>query len=108
MSVTILNRGYHMIPPVCLANVVTCLEMTVRPDPRTTAGEGLRLDCFTGSLDDYLDLYRLVGRDWMWFSRLMMPRDKLQSIIGSPQVEVFVLRRTGQDAGLLELDFREA
>jgi GNAT superfamily N-acetyltransferase len=107
MTDTVLARGYHKIPEGCLANVATCLEMTDRPAPGVAAGQGLSLARFTGNLDDYLDLYRLVGRDWMWFSRLMMARDKLQAILSSPRVEAYVLRKDGRDAGLLELDFRE-
>jgi GNAT superfamily N-acetyltransferase len=106
MTDTVLSRGYHRIPEGCLANVATSLEMTSRPAPRAAPGDGLGLSRFGGDVDGYLELYRLVGRDWMWFSRLMMPRDKLQAILSSPEVEVYVLRKDGQDAGLLELDFR--
>jgi GNAT superfamily N-acetyltransferase len=108
MTEDVLSRGYHKSPPGCLANVATCLEMMERPAPRHSASDGLSLVPLRGGVDAYHDLYRLVGRDWMWFSRLMMPREKLEAILASPDVEAFVLRKDGQDAGLLELDFREA
>ena len=46
-----------------------------------------------------------MGADWLWFSRLVMADEKLQAILDNPQVEFFALRRDGQDAGVLELDF---
>ena len=108
MTGPVLSRGYHGLPKGCLANVVTCLEMHERPAPRPAISEGLSLAPLTGGPDAYLPLYRLVGSDWMWFSRLAMPREKLESILQSPQVEAYVLRQDSRDAGLLELDFREA
>lgn len=108
MSQDVLLRGYHKIPKGCLANVATCLEMLARPAPRPAVGDGLSLVPLSGGVEDYRAIYRLVGRDWMWFSRLIMPHDKLEAILASPDVYAYVLRKDGQDAGLLELDFRES
>lgn len=104
-----LNIGYHPLPPGCLANVVTCLEMTVRPENRPAppvAGLSLaRLDA--GHADRFRALFRAVGQDIMWFSRLILAEEALAAIIGDPQVECFALVKDGADLGLLELDFRQ-
>ncbi|MDB5701813.1 MAG: family N-acetyltransferase [Sphingomonadales bacterium] len=44
----------------------------------------------------------------MWFSRLVMPDDALQAIIGDPGIEVYaVVDPAGIEVGMLELDYRE-
>ena len=58
-------------------------------------------------LDWFRDLYRRVGEEWLWFSRLQMSDAELAAIIHSPLVEVYALVQDGRDEGLLELDFRE-
>jgi GNAT superfamily N-acetyltransferase len=58
-------------------------------------------------LDDYRRLFRLVGAPWLWFSRLVMDDAGLAAIIQHPEVDVFaVVDGSGNDVGLLELDFR--
>ena len=59
-------------------------------------------------LDWFRDLYRRVGEEWLWFSRLRMSDAELAAIIHAPRVEVYALVHDGGDEGLLELDFREA
>ncbi len=59
-------------------------------------------------LDWFRDLYRRVGEEWLWFSRLQMADAELAAIVRSPMVEVHALVHEGRDEGLLELDFREA
>jgi hypothetical protein len=59
-------------------------------------------------LDWFRDLYRRVGEEWLWFSRLQMADSELTAIIRSPMVDVHALVHEGRDEGLLELDFREA
>jgi GNAT superfamily N-acetyltransferase len=54
------------------------------------------------------DLYRRVGEEWLWFSRLRMSDADLAAIIHSPLVEVHALVQDGGDEGLLELDSRES
>jgi GNAT superfamily N-acetyltransferase len=104
-----LAPGYHPLPPGHLANVVTCLEMTERPPPRPASpAGGLALERMgAGDAERFRDLFRAVGRDNMWFSRLFMPEEQLGGIIGDPDVECFALTSGGRDSGLLELDFRD-
>jgi GNAT superfamily N-acetyltransferase len=58
-------------------------------------------------LDWFRNLYRRVGEEWLWFSRLTMSDAELTAIIHAPDVEVYALADDGRDEGLLELDFRE-
>ncbi|ROP91265.1 N-acetylglutamate synthase-like GNAT family acetyltransferase [Stella humosa] len=103
-----LPDGYTDVPAGKLATVVTALEMlappAARPDP-SPAPWTLR-PAHRPDLDWYRDLYRRVGEDWLWFSRLRMADTALAAIIHDPGVAVFALAVDGRDEGLLELDFR--
>jgi GNAT superfamily N-acetyltransferase len=52
----------------------------------------------------YRALFRRVGAPWLWFSRLRMDDGELRAEMAEVHV---VLDETGQDSGLVELDFRE-
>ena len=54
----------------------------------------------------YRDLYRRVGENWLWFSRLATDDAGLAAIVHDPAVEVHALRFRSRDEGLLEIDFR--
>ena len=105
----ILPDGYSDVPAGKIAAVVTHLEMTeppaLRPDP---AGRWTLRRVPSPDLDWFRDLYRRVGEEWLWFSRLQMADAELAAIVRSPMVEVHALVQEGRDEGLLELDFREA
>ena len=104
-----LPDGYSDVPPGKIAAVVTHLEMTerpaLRPDPE---GAWTLRRVASPDLDWFRDLYRRVGEEWLWFSRLQMADAELAAIIRSQMVEVHALVHEGRDEGLLELDFREA
>lgn len=104
-----LTDGLHDVPPGKVASVVTHLEMRapapVRPVP---APEGVTLEPVGAPEPDwYRDLFRRVGGDWLWFSRLGLDDAALSEILDSPDVEIHALMRDGRAEGLLELDFRE-
>ena len=103
----ILPDGYSDVPAGKIAAVVTHLEMTTRPtlQPDPPGAWTLRRVESPG-LDWFRDLYRRVGEEWLWFSRLQMKDSELAAIIHSPLVEVHALVQDGRDEGLLELDFR--
>jgi GNAT superfamily N-acetyltransferase len=105
----ILPDGYSDVPAGKIAAVVTHLEMTehaaLPADPRG-AWSLRRVE--SPDLDWFRDLYRRVGEEWLWFSRMRMPNAELAAILHSPLVEVYALVHEGRDDGLLELDFREA
>jgi GNAT superfamily N-acetyltransferase len=104
----ILPDGYSDVPAGKIAAVVTHLEMTARPAPRPDpdgAWSLHRVDVST--LEQYRDLYRRVGLEWLWVSRIRMPDAELAAIIQSPLVENYALVHEGRDEGLVEMDFRE-
>lgn len=102
-----LPMGYSPVPPGKLANIVTCLEMRDRPTTRPAPESALTVERWRNpSVDNYRDLFRRVGEDWMWVSRLVMPEEKLEAILQDPLVEVYTLTDGRQKLGLLELDFR--
>ena len=109
MTRALLTNGYHPLAPGQVANVVTLLEMKAKPAPRAAPPhDGLKLRSLDkGDTDGYLALFRKVGGDWMWFSRLQMPRSELETILRHPDVELFALQDDGKDIGILELDFRK-
>lgn len=101
--------GYSNVPPGHIASVVTCLEMVERPDVSDPVfPSGIRLDQLTRpDLNSYRTLYRKIGADWLWFSRLVMDDQKLASVLSADGVEVYVLRDVDEDIGMIELDFRQ-
>ena len=104
-----LPDGYSDVPAGKIAAVVTHLEMTerpaLRPDPE---GAWTLRRVPSPDLDWFRDLYRRVGEEWLWFSRLQMADAELAAIVRSPMVDVHALVHEGRDEGLLELDFRDA
>lgn len=106
----LLPKGYSDVAGGDLASVVTCLEMLDVPPPRAEHGGPpwqLRR-IIEPEISWYRDLFRRVGAEWLWFSRLAMPADELNAILRSSDIEVYTLMIDGRDEGLLELDFRES
>ena len=100
--------GYLDLPPGKIASVVTSLEMRERPPvaaARPLPGVELRV-VPKPEAGWYRELYRRVGEEWLWFSRLRMPVEELEAVIHDPDVEVCAVSVRGADEGLLELDFR--
>jgi len=103
----ILPDGYSDIPAGKIAADVTHLEMTARPALRPDpAGAWSLRRVDAPGLDWFRDLYRRVGEEWLWFSRIRMPDAELAERLHAPQLEVYALVDDGRDEGLLELDFR--
>jgi GNAT superfamily N-acetyltransferase len=108
-NLTITLTGTTDLPPGKIASIVTSLEMFARPaerdDPPGTEAFSLEpID--RRDVDRYLQVYRLLGERWMWFSRLAKPRADLEALFADPAVELYAARLDGRDVGLLELDFR--
>lgn len=105
-----LPLGYSAVPPGKLATVVTCLEMLAPPPARgpRTVDPSLGLEHWQSpDVESYRTIYRAVGEDWMWVSRLEMADDKLAEILNDPLVEIYVATDGGRPIGLMELDFRQ-
>ena len=105
---TALNlNGYTDLPAGKIAFVVTYLEMFARPAPRPLRiPEGVTLTRWENpDPDSYLPLFRAIGDEWLWFSRLLMPRDRLAAILAEESRTIHVAVSAGRPVGLLELDF---
>lgn len=100
-------EAYTDLPRGMIANVVTYLEMSSPPAPRSAERSDLSLERISDPLR-YRAIYRELGERWFWFSRLSLNESELSAIIGDPAVEAYALRLNGRDRGLLELDFRES
>ena len=89
-----------------VAAVVTYLEMTERPGDPAIPESPLRLECWErADPDRYRALFRKVGANWLWFSRLAMDDSTLAATIAEVHA---VIDPDGAEVGLLELDFRTA
>jgi GNAT superfamily N-acetyltransferase len=104
-----LALGYHALTPGHIANVVTYLEMRERPRPRPgPVNVRFTLARVPGDdLDGFRALFRAVGEEWLWVSRLRMSDEALRSILSDPNLETYALMARGQAIGILELDFRQ-
>ena len=100
--------SFSDVPAGKIAAVVTSLEMFQRAAPRPERDDvALALQRVPHpELAWFRKLFRSVGENWIWFSRLAMPDAELAAIVHDPLVEVYVLKSGADEAGLLELDFR--
>ena len=100
---------YDPLPDNELAAVVTYLEMRSPPEQRIPLSALSLKRVEVPQPEHYRELFRLVGAPWLWFSRLILDDAHLASIIQHPKVELYsVLDENGREAGMVELDFREA
>ncbi|MBN9062520.1 MAG: GNAT family N-acetyltransferase [Rhizobiales bacterium 65-9] len=106
----ILQPGYSDVPPGHLAAVATTLEMRAPPAmPPAAQDERWRLRAVVSpDIAWYRALYRAIGEEWLWTSRLRKSDAELAALLNAEGVEVYALTSEEQDCGLLELDFRVA
>jgi GNAT superfamily N-acetyltransferase len=105
-----MPKGYSIIPPRHVANVATFLEMRAKPVLSSSAPAGsLTLERWRDAdLATYRALFKAIGENWLWYSRLVMPDHELLRIFHDPKIEIYRLLENGTVAGLLELDFSTA
>ncbi|SDO42682.1 Acetyltransferase (GNAT) family protein [Methylobacterium phyllostachyos] len=109
-ATTTLAAGYASVPPGHIATIVTSVEMVRPPSPRPErpVPPGLVLRPLADrNPDPYRSLYRTVGAEWLWFSRLALADDALAAILADEAVEILALRQANRTLGMLELDFRQ-
>lgn len=106
---SVLPFGYSDLAPGFIATVVTHLEMYDKPTTEPVKfPEGITIEPLTSPTPaDYRKLYRAVGAEWLWSSRLLMPDTELLTILNRKSVDIYVVCDKGEDIGLLELDFSE-
>ena len=104
-----LPDGYLDVPAGKLAAVVTCLDMLAPPERRADVAQpGISLERIEKpDIAWYRDLYRRIGAQWLWASRLAMAEEELAAVLCHPDIEVYAVMKDGRGEGLLELDFRE-
>jgi GNAT superfamily N-acetyltransferase len=102
-----LPRGYSIVPPRHVANVATFLEMRAKPSlPAPVPDGGFRLERWRDAdLAAYRALFKAIGENWLWYSRLVMPDHELSRIFGDPRIEIYRLFERDRIVGMLELDF---
>ena len=102
-----LSDGYYELPKGKLANVVTCLEMLEKPIAKDTKlPDGFSLLRFSGKdLAEFRALFKAIGENNMWFSRLFIDDEKLAGILDNPAIESYALCQNEKPVGLLELNF---
>jgi GNAT superfamily N-acetyltransferase len=101
--------SYEPVADGELAAVVTFLEMRKAPDFQIPASSLSLRRIQHPEVDEYRRLFRRIGRQWLWFSRLVMSDEDLAAIIQDPAVDLYVIiDEVGTDIGMIELDFREA
>jgi GNAT superfamily N-acetyltransferase len=104
-----LPNGYSDVPDGKLASVVTCLQMLEKSELRSERCDSrwqLRRIAEPDT-EWYREIFGRIGTDWLWYSRLVMPRNELEAILRSADDEVYAFTVGDRDEGLLELDFRE-
>jgi GNAT superfamily N-acetyltransferase len=100
--------SYEPVPDAQLAAVVTFLGMRKAPAFQIPASSLSLRRVQQPGVDEYRQLFRRIGRHWLWFSRLVMSDEELAAIIQNEGVELYiVVDDIGADIGMLELDFRE-
>ena len=103
-----LPDGLSAIPAGKVAAVVTHLEMRTPPEyavARPFASVSIRR-VENPEPGWYRTLFRRIGADWLWFSRLLLDDTALAAILQSPEVDVFTVESGGPDRGMAELDRR--
>ena len=102
--------GYTQLPAGMVGNAVTWLEMRAPFAQLPATGRSdLTLQPLRGcDMARYRSIFQVLGERWLWASRLRMDKDMLAHVLDDPGVAAFALLHDGGDAGLLELDFRDA
>src|SRR5438045_8715662 len=99
---------YEAVPNGELAAVVTYHEMLSATDSEVPPSPLSLKHVHAPGTEAYRELFRRIGAPWLWFSRLVMDEAELAAIIGNPRVTLFaVTDESGEEVGMLELDFRE-
>lgn len=96
--------GIVDLPAGKIAAIATYLELHAPPAEFSPPDE--RLVRIADDIARYRALYARIGEPWLWFTRAVMSDEALLRIIAHRDVEATALVLDGQDAALVELDFR--
>lgn len=105
-SVTVPLDGMVEIPNGTIVAIVTFLESRTRPD--VPPDPAIVLDPIRPAEPDrFRALFRDVGNDWLWTSRLRHSDADLSARIGTPGIATQAIRLDGVDVGVVETDARQ-
>jgi GNAT superfamily N-acetyltransferase len=100
--------SYEPVRDGDLVAVVTFLEMCEPPTDQIPVSNLRLRRVEKPDVDEYRQLFRRIGKHWLWFSRLLMTDEELGQTIGSEGVELYVVAdELGSEIGMVELDFRQ-
>jgi GNAT superfamily N-acetyltransferase len=104
-----LPNGYYQLAPGKLANVAHRLQMLEVPQRALSVlPPDLHLEPAAKSDPEaYRNLFRAIGQDLLWFSRLLMSDEKLLETLAHPGTQSFALKRGDTVIGILELSYRD-
>lgn len=101
--------GYTDLAAGKIASVVTYLEMVERAANSEPSSNGVELrQIQNAGVEWYRALYRRVGAQWLWFSRLEMTDAQLSEQLARSGNELFVAEENGNEIGMAELDRSDA
>ncbi len=104
-----IANGSHDVPAGKIVMAITRLEMKTKPPlPDVALPQGMTFEAVKFDPPHYRDLFTRVGQEWLWYSRLNKSDRELAAHFSDPKVQMFTLRKDGQDEAMLELDFRVA
>eukprot|EP00903_Cladosiphon_okamuranus_P002114 g2112.t1 len=99
--------GYTEVPDGKVAFVVTYLEMLQSPaEPLAKPRSDVTLERWTSpDVASYRRLFKAIGEDWIWFSRLEQDEAVLANTLSEPARELYQPMKDGKSFGTLELDY---
>lgn len=88
-----------------IKSLVTYLEMLENPQLADITLEGFTLQHEqTPDVKTYIDLYREIGRDYIWNYRPSQTEEQIKEIVQSDKTRLYYLYKDGTPIGLAELD----
>jgi len=101
--------SYEPVKDGDLVAVVTFLEMHEPPAGQIPVSSLSLRRVSNPDVEEYRQLFRKIGKHWLWFSRLLMSDERLAQIVQDPAVELYVVvDEIGAEIGMVELDLRQA
>ncbi|MEJ8472723.1 GNAT family N-acetyltransferase [Roseibium algae] len=101
-------NGYTDLPKGKLAYVVTYLEMLEKASLGSTSRNDIHLECWERpDRIAFKALFREIGEEWLWFSRLVISDEALDKKLNDPHCEIYCPMIDGKRVGLLELSFKD-
>jgi GNAT superfamily N-acetyltransferase len=98
-----ISDGYHSLAPGKVASVVTYVEMTARPDWVDNEFEGRLRRVESWEPESYRAMFRRVGQDYLWFSRLRASDVDIRARFARETVSVYLFDGSGESGiGLVE------